>query len=78
MNYLDKHVGEDAKNHVNVRLRVRVLWRPLDKELCCVYSVNKSEQTNKPLNKEGATGCKGEGEGAEDNAHHLGHCWSAC
>ena len=26
---------------------------------------------------EGAAGGKGEGEGAEDDAHHLGHCWSA-
>ena len=24
---------------------------------------------------EGAAGGKGEGEGAEDDAHHLGHCW---
>ena len=56
--YLDEHVREDAKNHVDVGLRVSKLTRSLDIE--------------------GAAGGKGEGEGAEDNAHHLGHCWSAC
>ena len=30
------------------------------------------------LHIEGAAGCKGEREGADDDAHHLGHCWSAC
>ena len=30
------------------------------------------------LHIEGAAGGKGEGEGAEDDAHHLGLRWSAC
>ena len=57
-NYLDEHVRKDAKNHVDVRLRVSKLWRS--------------------LHEEGTAGGKGEREGAEDDAHHLGLRWAAC
>ena len=30
------------------------------------------------LHIEGAAGGKGEGEGADDDAHYLGLCWSTC
>ena len=56
--YLDQHVRKDAKNHMDVGLRVSKLTRP--------------------LYVEGATGSKGEGEGAEDDADQLGLRWSAC
>ena len=32
----------------------------------------------RPLHEEGAAGGKGEGEGADDDAHHLGLRWAAC
>ena len=57
-NYLNEHVGEDTKNHVEVGFRVSELWRS--------------------LHEEGTAGGKGEGEGAENDAHHLGLRWSAC